>query len=155
MVAERARSIALVCGSARAERARRVELLVRADEAYRRRSCLASERAVEACETERAERVAEVNRRRMEEVQRAVDARRDAARRRRGAAAFGGKSRGISVAAALGARRDPARGGRRGGAFRKDAALWKRRFSDVKNSLTRDIDAPGPKRTGGSAPATI
>ena len=140
MVAERARSIALVCGSAEAERARRVELLVRADEAYRKELPRIRQRVVEACETERAERVAEVNRRRMEEVQRAVDARRDAARR-----CEEERQSLLENLAALAWRRPwaPAAIQRAAGdveAFKKDAALWKRRFSDVKNSLTRDVE---------------
>ncbi|CAH0377928.1 unnamed protein product [Pelagomonas calceolata] len=140
MVAERARSIALVCGSAEAERARRVELLVRADEAYRRELPRIRQRVVEACETERAERVAEVNRKRKAEVQRAVDARRDAARR-----CEEERQRLLENLAALAWRRPwaPAAIQRAAGdveAFKKDAALWKRRFSDVKNSLTRDVD---------------
>ena len=140
MVAERARSIALVCGSAEAERARRVELLVRADEAYRKELPRIRQSVAQLCEAERAERVAEVNRKRKAEVQRAVDARRDAARR-----CEEERQSQLEALAALAWRRPwaPAAIQRAAGdveAFKKDAALWKRRFSDVKNSLTRDID---------------
>ena len=140
MVAERARSIALVCGSAEAERARRVELLVRADEAYRKELPRIRESVAQLCEAERAERVAEINKRRAAEAQRAVDARRDTAR-----LCEEERQRLLENLAALAWRRPwaPAAIQRAAGdveAFRKDAALWKRRFSDVKNSLTRDVE---------------
>ena len=112
---------------------------MRADEAYRKEP-LAYVRVWPLCEAERAERVAEVNRKRKAEVQRAVDARQDAARRcEEERQRTPRKSRGAGLAAA----RAPAAIQRAAGdveAFKKDAALRKRRFSDIKNSLTRDVD---------------
>ena len=113
---------------------------MRADEAYRKELPRIRERVAQLCEAERAERVAEINKSARPRSSAPSTEGGEAARR-----CEEERHSQLETLAALAWRRPwaPAaiqRASHDVEAFKKDAALWKRRFTDVKNSLTRDVD---------------
>lgn len=139
-IAERARNVALASGSAEAERARRVELLEAADRAYLAELPRVRQQVCDACERERAERVAEILQKREAEVERSIVARSETARaceaerqRQIQTLSVGGWRRPWGPSAIQRASSDVA-------GVKADAALWKRRFTDTKSALSRDVD---------------